>query len=57
MTFMLAAYAVFWIATFDFVFRVFGRQRSLRHDLDLIEQLLEEQEEGNQIYLNHEQHE
>ena len=45
MTFMIAAYAVFWIVTFVFVFSIFSRQRSLRRDLELMEQLLESQEE------------
>lgn len=41
MTFMIAAYAVFWIVTFVFVFSIFSRQRNLRGDLELMEQLLE----------------
>jgi CcmD family protein len=43
MTFMIAAYAVFWIVTFVFVFSIFSRQRNLRGDLELMEQLLETQ--------------
>jgi CcmD family protein len=46
MTFMIAAYAVFWIVTFVFVFSIFSRQRNLRGDLELMEQLLESQ--GNE---------
>ncbi len=45
MTFMIAAYAVFWILTFVFVFSIFNRQRNLRRDLELMEQLLESQEQ------------
>ena len=41
MVFMIAAYAVFWIITFLFVVSIFNRQRSLRRDLDMVEQLLE----------------
>lgn len=48
MTFMIAAYAVFWIVTFVFVFSIFSRQRNLRDDLKLMEQLLESQEKGDQ---------
>ena len=44
MTFMIAAYAVFWILTFAFVFTIFSRQRSLRRELEVIEQLLEREE-------------
>lgn len=40
MTYMLAAYAVIWIVTFLFVTSIFLRQRSLRRDLEIIEQLV-----------------
>ena len=43
MTYMIAAYAVFWILTFVFVYSIFSRQRSLRHELEVMEQLLESQ--------------
>jgi CcmD family protein len=45
MVFMIAAYAVFWIVTFLFVASIFNRQRSLRRDLEMVEQLLESQEQ------------
>ena len=45
MVFMIAAYAVFWIITFLFVASIFNRQRNLRRDLDMVEQLLESQEQ------------
>ena len=45
MTFMIAAYVVFWLVTFLFVFSIYGRQRSLRREVELMEQLLESQEE------------
>jgi CcmD family protein len=48
MTFMIAAYAVFWIVTFVFVFSIFNRQRSLQRDLELTQQLLESQEKRDQ---------
>lgn len=48
MAFMIAAYAVFWIVTFLFVFSIYSRQRSLRRDLEMMEQLVESQEQGSQ---------
>ena len=48
MAFMIAAYAVFWVVTFVFVFSIFSRQRNLRRDLELMEQLLESQDKSNQ---------
>ena len=48
MTFMMAAYAVIWIVTFVFIFSIFSRQRNLRRDLELMEQLLESQEKRDQ---------
>jgi CcmD family protein len=44
MGFMIAAYAVFWLITFVFVFSIFSRQRNLRRDLELMEELLKGQE-------------
>jgi CcmD family protein len=40
MTYMVAAYAVIWILTFLFVTSIFLRQRSLRRDLEIMEQLV-----------------
>jgi CcmD family protein len=48
MAFMIAAYVVFWIITFVFVFSIFNRQRNLRRELELMEQLLESQEKQRQ---------
>ena len=45
MIFMIAAYAIFWIVTFLLVFSIFNRQRSLRRDLEMMEQLVESQEQ------------
>ena len=45
MTFMIAAYVVIWLVTFLFVFSIYSRQRSLRREVELMEQLLESQEE------------
>jgi CcmD family protein len=44
MAFMIAAYVVFWLITFVFVFSIFSRQRNMRRDLELMEQLLEGQQ-------------
>jgi CcmD family protein len=49
MVFMIAAYVVFWIVTFLFVASIFNRQRSLRRDLEMVEQLLESQEQQGQV--------
>jgi CcmD family protein len=43
MAFMIAAYAVFWLVTFIFVFSIFSRQRTLRRELEMMEQLVEGQ--------------
>ena len=48
MTYMIAAYAVFWILTFVFVYSIFSRQRSLRRELEMMEQLLESQKQGQE---------
>jgi CcmD family protein len=48
MTYMIAAYAVFWILTFVFVYSIFSRQRSLRRELEVMEQLLESQNKGQE---------
>ncbi len=48
MTFMIAAYAVFWILTFVFIYSIFSRQRSLRRELEVMEQLLESQKKGQE---------
>jgi len=48
MVFMIAAYAVFWIITFLFVVSIFNRQRNLRRDLEMVEQLLESQKQHSQ---------
>jgi CcmD family protein len=47
MAFMIAAYTVFWLITFVFIFSIFSRQRNLRHDLDLMEDLVEGQQKGD----------
>jgi CcmD family protein len=48
MGFMIAAYAVFWIVTFLFVLSISNRQRNVRRDLEMVEQLLDTQEKANQ---------
>jgi CcmD family protein len=41
MTYMIAGYSVIWLLTFVFIASIFIRQRRLRRDLALMEQLLE----------------
>ena len=48
MAFMIAAYVAFWIVTFLLVFSIFNRQRNLRRDLEMVEQLVESQEQEGQ---------
>ncbi len=48
MSYMIAAYGVFWILTFVFVYSIFSRQRSLRRELEVMEQLLESQGKGQE---------
>ena len=48
MTYMIAAYAVFWILTFVFVYSIFSRQRNLRRELEMMEQLLESQKQSQE---------
>ncbi len=48
MSYMIAAYGVFWILTFVFVYSIFSRQRSLRRELEVMEQLLESQKKGQE---------
>ena len=48
MTYMIAAYAVFWILTIVFVYSIFSRQRSLRRELEVMEQLLESQKKDQE---------
>jgi hypothetical protein len=45
---MIAAYVVFWIVTFLLIFSIFNRQRNLRRDLEMVEQLVDSQEQGGQ---------
>jgi CcmD family protein len=47
MTFMIVAYAMFWILAFVFIFSIFNRQRNLQRDLDLMEQLLKDHEQAD----------
>ena len=44
----MTTYIVFWIVTFLLVFSIFNRQRNLRRDLEMVEQLVESQEQQSQ---------
>ncbi len=48
MSYMIAAYGVFWILTFVFVYSIFSRQRNLRRELEMMEQLLESQKQSQE---------
>jgi len=42
--FLAAAYAVFWLVPFVFIYSMVSRQRSLQKDLEMLERLAEQQE-------------
>lgn len=44
MTYLAAAYAVFWVLTFALVFSMFQRQRNLSRQVDDLRRALEERE-------------
>ena len=41
--FLAAAYAVFWLITFIFIYSLVSRQRTLQKDLEMLEQLAEQE--------------
>lgn len=42
--YLAAAYAVFWLVTFIFIFSLVSRQRSLQKEVELLEQLAQQSE-------------
>ena len=44
MTYLFAAYAVFWALTFAFVFRIHARQAQLTRQLAALRQALDQQD-------------
>lgn len=42
LVYLLAAYAIFWAATFVYVFSIRARQRKLEQELDTLRALLEQ---------------
>ena len=42
LNFMIAGYAVFWVAIFAFVVSLWARMRSLQKDMDVLRQMAEE---------------
>lgn len=42
--YLVAAYAVFWICTFTFVFSLWTRQRGIERDIEALERRLEQEE-------------
>ncbi len=49
MSYLLAAYAVFWIATFALVFSVFARQKAVERDVATLRALLNERETEDRL--------
>jgi len=45
--FLTAAYGVFWLGTFLYIFTIAQRQRSLENDLEALEALVEKRAEEN----------
>ncbi len=41
MTYLVAAYFVFWVLTFGLVFSVYRRQQSLRREIEMLREELE----------------
>ena len=46
MIYLAAGYAVFWIVSFVFIYSMVSRQRNLRKDLEMLEQLAQREEDG-----------
>lgn len=42
--YLAAAYAVFWLVSFGFIYSMVSRQRNLQKDLEMLEQLAHERE-------------
>jgi CcmD family protein len=45
LVYLFAAYAVFWVLTFAFVFRIARRQKSLQRDIESLKRALETRQE------------
>jgi len=45
MIYLAAAYAVFWLVTFVFVYSIVSRQRNIQKELEILEQLAREDTE------------
>lgn len=46
MIYLLAAYAVFWLFTFGFVYYMVNRQQKLEREIHLLKQLLDDEDEA-----------
>ncbi|HMQ55765.1 MAG TPA: CcmD family protein [Anaerolineae bacterium] len=42
--YLAAAYAVFWLTTFIFIYSLVSRQRTLQKEVELLEQLVQQSE-------------
>ena len=47
LTFLMLAYAAFWLISFGLIFSIFSRQRKLDDELSMLKQLLDDQEAKN----------
>lgn len=41
--YLAAAYGVFWLVSFVFIYSLVSRQRSLQQDIDMLEQLTQDE--------------
>ena len=46
LVYLFAAYAVFWVLTFVFVFNIARRQKSLQREVESLKQTLENRRKG-----------
>ena len=47
MGYLAAAYAVFWIITFIFIYSLVSRQRKIQKEMEVLEQLIQEDVEAS----------
>jgi CcmD family protein len=48
MIYLAAAYAVFWVVTFVFIYSLVSRQRNIQKDLKILEQMIQNETESKQ---------
>lgn len=47
LTFLAAAYAIFWLVAFAFIYSMVSRMRTLAKDLEMLEKLADQDGEGD----------